>query len=458
MRDLGLSFFMTLTILSAAGCGSDVAEEASSGSSSHASSGVGGQGGAGGQAGTGGQGGTGEDPALPPSPKRIPISVGGTHVCAMNDAGQVRCWGDNGANQLGQGPNKEDIGDDETPASTDYVDIGGKVVQISAGSLHSCALLDSGNVRCWGSGASGQLGYGAKSFGNDIPAVAGDVDVGGKVVQVAAGGNHTCALLASGNVRCWGLGEHGSLGYGNKNNIGDKVTPASAGNVDVGGKVVQISACNMETCALLASGNVRCWGRNDYGELGYGNTNTIGDDETPASAGDIALGGKAVQISVGYYYACALLESGNVRCWGVGDDGRLGYGNTNVIGDDETPASAGDVDIGGKAIQIDAGGHHTCALLDSGKLHCWGEGLEGAVGYGNKDTIGDDETPASAGDVDVGGEVTAVSADSSNTCAVLATGAFRCWGAGFRGLNGHGNKTTLGDDETPASAGDVPVF
>ena len=134
------------------------------------------------------------------------------------------------------------------------------------------------------------------------------------------------------------------------------------GDVNVGGHVVQISAGGSHTCALLDNGAVRCWGSNEYGQLGYPNTPNIGDDEPAGAGGDVVLGGPAIQISAGGIMTCALLATGSVRCWGYGADGGLGYGNTNNIGDDETPASAGDVPIGGRAVQLSAG-VATCALL-----------------------------------------------------------------------------------------------
>ncbi len=169
--------------------------------------------------------------------------------------------------------------------------------------------------------------------------------------------------------------------------------------------IIPLATGNAHTCALLDRGAVRCWGAGSFGRLGYGNTDDIGDDEIPASAGDVDVGGTVTQIAAGSAHTCALLDRGAVRCWGAGSFGRLGYGNTDDIGDDETPASAGDVDVGGTVTQIAAGGAHTCALLDTGAVRCWGLGGLGKLGYGNTDDIGDDETLASAGDVDVGGIV-----------------------------------------------------
>lgn len=132
-------------------------------------------------------------------------------------------------------------------------------------------------------------------------------------MQLSAG-SVNCALLESGNVRCWGFGLFGALGYGNTNNVGDDETPASVGNVNVGSPAAQI-ATGGNTCARLTNGNVRCWGRADWG-LGYMNQETIGDNETPASVGDVNIGETVAQIAVGGNHACALLTSGALRCWG----------------------------------------------------------------------------------------------------------------------------------------------
>ena len=399
------------------------------------------------------------------------ITAGTDHTCALLDTGVVRCWGWGGLGQLGYG-NISSIGDNETPADAGDVDVGGAVVQIDAGHAHTCAVLDTGAVRCWGSGGFSNLGYGNTSNigDNETPATAGDVDVGGTVAQIASGTFHTCALLDTGAVRCWGAGGAGRLGYNNAITIGDNETPATAyaslpngGDVGVGGTVAQIAVSKHHTCALLDTGAVRCWGLGTNGRLGYATTTNIGDDETPADAGDVDVGGTVAQIVAGEEHTCALLDTGAVRCWGVGGSGRLGYGNDNNIGDDETPASAGDVAVGGTVVQIDAGGFHTCALLDTGTVRCWGAGGAGRLGYGNTLNIGGNATPASAyasmpngGNVDIGGIAVQI-ATGSHTCPLLDTGAVRCWGSSGSGKLGYSNSHSIGDNETPASAGDVDI-
>lgn len=388
----------------------------------------------------------------------IQVAVGDGHSCALLENGKVRCWGSGTYGMLGYG-NQEHMGDDETPADAGDVDVGGMVVQIATGGAHTCALLETGSVRCWGDASRGQLGYGSKEkIGDDeTPASVGDVDLGGKVVQIATGFVHTCALLEQGSVRCWGSGKNGKLGYGHTRNIGDDETPASAGDVDVGGMVAQIAAGGGHTCALLTTGKVRCWGKAYNGELGYGNKEDIGDDETPASAGDIDIEERALQVSTGPLHTCVLFEGGGVRCWGYNYGHQLGSDKPPKIGDDEPLGASNAMELAGPALQIAAGRDHTCAVIESGNVQCWGLGKHGKLGYGSQDDIGDDESPAAAGFVDVGCPVAQVTAGNNHTCALLASGVVRCWGDGALGRLGYGNSHDIGDDEPPAQAGDVPV-
>ena len=152
---------------------------------------------------------------------------------------------------------------------------------------------------------------------------------------------------------------------------------------------------------------MRCWGSGLNGRLGYGNIVTIGDNETPGSAGPVnfGTGRTAVAITAGDLHTCAILDDATVRCWGLGDDGQLGYGNTATIGDNETPGGVLPVDLGAgrSARAISAGFNHTCALLDDGSVRCWGAPGNGQLGYGNSDKVGDNETPGSLGSVSLGG-------------------------------------------------------
>lgn len=384
------------------------------------------------------------------------VSAGTLHTCVRLETGDVRCWGSAGAGRLGYA-NAIQIGDDETPASVGAVDLGGSALQVSAGENLTCALLTTGAVRCWGDGQGGQTGYGNVAIlgDNETPASVGDINLGGRAVEISVGRYHSCARLDTGAVRCWGYNVLGQLGYGNTNNIGDDEAPASAGDVNLGGPVSQIACGESFSCAVMTTGAVRCWGDNSSGKLGYGGGGNIGDDEVPVSAGDVSLGETAVRVVAGYQFACALLASGAVRCWGDNFFGQLGYGNTTNIGDDEVPSSVSPVNAGGAVRNLFAGDTHVCALLDGGALRCWGLATNGRLGYANTQNLGDDETPASAGNITLGGAPLQVDGGSAHTCALLNDGVLRCWGLSGNGQLGYGNINSIGDDETPASAGDV---
>jgi alpha-tubulin suppressor-like RCC1 family protein len=419
---------------------------------------------------------TAEQSSQPSSTASAGLDVGRYHACAPLPDARIRCWGYGGDGSLGYG-NRDTIGDDETPAAAGPVDLGAgrTVVAFSAGDVHSCAVLDGGDVRCWGFSGDGRLGYGnATPIGDDeAPGSAGPVDFGdGHTAKaITAGGAHSCAVLDDDTVRCWGYGFDGRLGYAGvdprddrSSSIGDNETPAAVGPVNLGmGRTARaVTAGRFHTCALLDDGAVRCWGLGSSGQLGYGNVDTIGDNETPDTPVDpVKLGpAPAVALSAGAFHTCALLADGKVRCWGFGGNGRLGYGNTDSIGDSEPVDSGNPVDLGPRrAVAISAGGDHTCAVLDDGTVRCWGFGANGRLGYANKASIGDNETPGSAGPVDLGAGRTAVaiSVGGDSTCARLDDGGVRCWGEGGSGRLGYCSTSAIGDDETPGSVGPVDL-
>lgn len=416
--------------------------------------------------------------AFPGSPcgTRRPISVSGnnSHTCVALSSGEVRCWGRGAEGQLGHG-NTLTLGDDETPAAGGDVDIGAVVDQVATGSAHTCVLLggpdDTGRVKCWGANSSGQLGYGDTTpVGDDeSPKVRGTIDIPGVITQLVAGANHTCALVQGGDVWCWGLGSSGQLGYGNTLAVGDDEVPSVAGAVAVGGTVTSIAAGDFHTCALLDDATVKCWGSNTHGQLGVATTLAIGDDETPELQSVIDVGGPVVEIVAGADHTCARLQDGAIRCWGRNHHGQLGtlgyIGHPDPIGDDETPATAGPVDVGGTVTRLSAGGDFTCALLDTARVRCWGRNDRGQLGYGHIATIGDDEAPATAGDVPVGFKVMGLAQGSNHMCVTGEASNVRCWGRNQFSQLGYSRfpdtvitTDNIGDDEVPADIGNVPVF
>jgi alpha-tubulin suppressor-like RCC1 family protein len=397
-----------------------------------------------------------------------PLDAGGAFSCALLATRQIRCWGLGSAGRLGYG-NANNVGDNETPDSAGPINLGAgrSATSLAAGNGFACAVLDTAQVRCWGYALQGELGYASTSNvgDNEAPGSVGPVDLGAgrTATAITAGDGQTCAILDTGQVRCWGYGIDGQLGYGNTDNVGDNETPGSVGPVNLGADrtAVAISAGDFHTCAILDTHQVRCWGDGADGRLGYGNTNNVGDNETPDSVGpvDLGPGRTAIAISAGGAHTCVILDTGQVRCWGSGSDGQLGYGNANSIGDDETPGSVGPVDLGpGRtAVAISAGRLHTCVILDTGAVRCWGSSASGQLGYGNTNSVGDNETPGSVGPVNLGAGRTAVAiaAGGAHTCAGLDTGDVRCWGDASDGQLGYANTNDIGDNETPDSAGPV---
>ncbi|MEZ4235938.1 MAG: hypothetical protein R3F59_07195 [Myxococcota bacterium] len=277
---------------------------------------------------------------------------------------------------------------------------------------------------------------------------------GPQVVQLTAGLRQTCALLDDGAVRCRGSGQYGTLGYGDTLDRGDDEDPADAGDVPLSGPAIAIEAGGYHTCAILDGGDVQCWGRGTEGQLGYADTATIGDDEPASAAGVVDLGG-AVALAAGAYHTCALLDTGAVRCWGQSTFGQLGYGDTATIGDDEVPASAGDVPIGATVVALDAGDAHTCAVTAAGGLRCWGYGGSGNLGYGDTATLGDDEPAAATRATCRWAAASSGSRSAAPTPARSWRAGCRCWGQGGDRLGRHG--LTLGDDKPASAGGNVPV-
>jgi alpha-tubulin suppressor-like RCC1 family protein len=353
--------------------------------------------------------------------------------------------------------------------------LGGPAKFVSAGDQVTCALLTSGRLRCWGRATAGALGYGNKNNigDNETPASAGDVPVGDVVEQVSVGSGPTCAVLPQGRLRCWGAYGFGfmlkcwdpgvpcsqltwdnlGIGYDTWRPIGDDESPASMGDLPVrGGGVQSVASGWTNICVVLESGSVRCWGHGSDGQTGDSGVTS------PSETGpNIRVGGPSKQVVTGYWHTCALLRNGHVRCWGTLDKGRLGYGYGGSQSSYD-PVNKGDVSIGGgRVVQITAGESHTCALLQSGRVRCWGDNEHGQLGYVHRPNVGLRDTAASVGDVNVGGKVTQISAGGNHTCALLDTGRVRCWGENSYGQLGYGHKRDIGDDEVPASAGDVPL-
>lgn len=398
----------------------------------------------------------------------VQIDAGSYGVCARTSAGTVYCWGNNDDGELGDGTSTNTF----VPVRMRNADgsVLSGVTEISVGEDHSCALLSSGQVRCWGYNNYGRLGDGSTTTtatGTTVVAVgqsSGGTPLSG-VSKLASGGRHTCALLTSGGVVCWGFNDRGQLGNDTSSLSGNtaeySTTPVNVlavgqtnGGIALSG-ITDIAAGHSHTCAATSAGDVVCWGSDSYGQIGQGlYAHTDVPVQVVGSTPGSYLTG-ASSISAGYRHSCALLTSGEVNCWGWGSNGKLGNGLTSnsnqpvvVIAPGE---SAGGSALGGIA-SVHAGYSFTCAKTTSGQAVCWGSNWDSEGGNGTSGSNSLAPVAVVASNESSGG--TALSGVSAMTvgyffgCATLTSGTTQCWGQNNYGEIAQ-NPDTIWNSTTP---------
>lgn len=329
----------------------------------------------------------------------VAMDAGQYHTCAITDDAELVCWGANTWGQTGHievDDFNDAIGDDEHPEERGPAPLtSGDVLQVSAGATHTCAVFEGGNVACWGNGGSGRLGYGnTDTLGDDeAPDAGGFVDLPGPAREVSAGDEHSCALLEDGDVVCWGRGSEGQLGYGSPDSVadGEGMSVGAVGTVSIGGEAVEICTGASHTCVALDDGTVRCWGSNSSGQITT--DDDIGERKLPTEADAITFEEDAVGVECGRSFSCAILADGNVSCWGA----REGHGNPDIYGGVDEPQAP--IPLGGPVHHVASGWSHSCAIMGSGGLRCWGSGGGAALGY--PEASGEVLDPSQLGDIDV---------------------------------------------------------
>jgi alpha-tubulin suppressor-like RCC1 family protein len=329
------------------------------------------------------------------------ITAGGGHACALLNDGRVKCWGANDSGQLGDGTYTSSNIPVEVSGLTD-------VAAISAGGSHTCALLVSGEVKCWGYNNTGQLGDGTKAMNAKPVSVVGLTNA----IAISAGANHTCAITEEDGAKCWGKNIYGMVGDGS-------ITRTILTPVDVVGltnNVLSISAGSEHTCAVTNNGSVKCWGRNDYGQVGDNTTGAIRKKPT-----DVATLNKGIKsVSTGFSTSCALTESNNVLCWGW-------------IGLEDNYTSPHEVTgLDRNITAVTVGGDHICGLTSEGTVKCLGENEYGQLGTNATNPI---YTAKSISGLPA---VRAIAANSNYTCALISNGKVFCWGQNTSGQLGNG--------------------
>ncbi len=285
----------------------------------------------------------------------------GSNTCALLADSTVKCWGYNNVGQLGNG---------NTTNSNVPVVVTGLtgVKDITVGGSHACALLFTGKIKCWGYNNVGQLGNGSTTNSSTPVATLGIVNA----VSISAGLSHTCAALSDGKVACWGYNDVGQLGIGTSTIGVNNYSSYPIYINGLSGSAVAVAAAKgSSSCALMSNGTIQCWGLNDVGQLGNGNTT---NSPLPVTVSGIST---ATAISGGLSQFCAILTGGTVKCWGWNNAGQLGNNSTT---NSSTPVATTNITA---AKAIVSGGSQNCVLTTSGTVQCWGYNDQGQVGTGN---------------------------------------------------------------------------
>lgn len=323
----------------------------------------------------------------------LDFDAGTSHMCATV-YGEVRCWGSNSSGQLGDGTTTAH----SSPAPVTGLSSGYTLV--TAGDTHSCALSSTGSVKCWGSNSNGRLGNGNTTT-SYVP-----VDVTSpptNIVQLKAGDSHTCVLTSAGAVYCWGNNAFGQCG----NSLGgSRLVPTQVSGVS---GAIDLATGSNHTCVALSDHTVRCWGQGFFGQLG---NNTSGLSSSPVTAIGVT---SAIGVAAGQLHSCALLSTGGVMCWGSNANNTLAIGAGLSGG---TPAPV--VGLTG-ATQLAAARSATCAATNSG-LQCWGTNSFGEGADGT--TLSPHSAPTAVAGLS---NVSAVRGGGNFFCA-RAGDSLSCWG------------------------------
>ncbi|MBU6375573.1 MAG: putative Ig domain-containing protein [Bdellovibrionales bacterium] len=381
------------------------------------------------------------------------ITAGSNHSCGISASGQLKCWGQNGSGQLGNGNFSGWI----TPT---IIDIETRYQQIDAGYSSTCGITTTGALKCWGSGPLGRGDNSSSNFpvlidagvlfksistgdytscgvteagvlkcwGSNYPGtpllIPTVVDPGVEYLSASSGEVHQCGVTSLGFIKCWGISANGRLGDG----VNGNYTPSTPTLVDSNTSFISVQAGGAFSCGITSSGAVKCWGNNKYGQLGQGvQTQKVGPTLIDGGAG-------YSQLSAGRYHTCAISSSGSLKCWGTNTYGQLGDGST------QQRTSPVLVDAATNYRSIAVGKSHTCGITSANILKCWGYNGSGQLGDGSRTN----RTIPVIIDRGTSYQSIATSFDGEHTCGITSTNILKCWGYNHFGQVGNGKSGTSG--------------
>jgi alpha-tubulin suppressor-like RCC1 family protein len=336
----------------------------------------------------------------------------------------VAAWGYNASGQLGNGT----MAIARVPGAIAGL---GEVTAIAAGNEHSLALLANGTVRAWGNNRAGQLGNGTTANGK-VPVAVSALS---NVVAIAAGKEHSTALLANGTVMAWGGNEEGQLGGGTK--ALKSTVPVTVKGLS---GVTAIAAGGDFNLARLSNGTVMAWGAGAEGQLGNGKKSK---STTPVVVKGLS---GVTTIAAGGEHGLALLSGGTVMSWGSNLARQLGMPSKfkvvkedeeEFLEEEEEPENS-DVPVAVQALSgvsaVAAGAEHSLALLGDGEVMAWGANSNGQLGNGSQGAASN--MPTAVGGL---GGVTAIAAGARHNLALLSGGSVEAWGYNPDGQLGNGS-------------------
>lgn len=343
------------------------------------------------------------------------IALGMDRGCAIDQRQRAWCWP--GASVFYAGINSKE--DSLAPELIQGWDI---VQQVVAGPSHACALQVSGAIECFGSGAFGQVAPGDDMAGavglwqNPPKPVAGGLS---GITELVSGTHHVCARTVMGAVYCWGQNHHGQIGIGSMTNA--VFSPKPVKNL---GAVQQLAAGDRFNCAVTAdTGALFCWGQAIFGVSGSKGSDDLWGVVYPSYVPGLE-GVEITQMAFGQVHLCVLSSQKMVYCWGYNDFGQCGQPfdpkQADVKNFVKTPTPVSNLP---PVQQLSAGWRSTCALLESGEVMCWGHAGWNEFGDGKWGSSTD--IPQYVPNIN---KATAISSGWAQTCAILENGAVACWG------------------------------